>query len=179
MNKAIFLDRDGVINVDTGYVYRVEDFKVINGVYESLSFFSKIGFKLIVITNQSGIGRGFYSENDFFNLSQYMTALFKKSSIDITDIFYCPHLPTDNCLCRKPRTGLIDSAVLKYNIDRSNLNFKTPSILIALPMNIDDSIDIESKDELEYDEKTMSVALDRIYANTKDHPTFKEIFKCP
>ena len=119
MNKAIFLDRDGVLNVDSGYVYKVKDFEVIEGVYESLKFFTKLGFKLIVITNQSGIGRGLYSEDDFSTLNRHMLALFKKSSIEITDTFYCPHAPSDNCLCRKPKTGLIDLAVSMYNIDRS------------------------------------------------------------
>ena len=65
MHKAIFLDRDGVLNVDLGYVYKKSDFRIIDGVIEALTFFSQMGFMLIVITNQSGIGRGLYSEEEF------------------------------------------------------------------------------------------------------------------
>ena len=119
MNKAIFLDRDGVLNVDLGYVYKKSDFSIIEGVIEALTFFSGIGFMLIVITNQSGIRRGLYSEEEFLELNGFMLDLFKKASIEITDVFYCPHSPADNCSCRKPKTELIDTAVAKYNIDRS------------------------------------------------------------
>lgn len=119
MNKAIFLDRDGVLNKDLGYVYKKSDFIIIEGVIDALTFLSKKGFMLIVITNQSGIGRGFYSEKEFLDLNGFMLDFFKKASIEITDVFYCPHSPADNCSCRKPKTKLIDTAVAKYNIDRS------------------------------------------------------------
>ena len=119
MNKAIFLDRDGVLNNDLGYVYKKSDFIIIEGVIEALTLLSEKGFMLIVITNQSGIGRGFYSEKEFLELNDFMLDFFKKASIEITDVFYCPHSPADNCSCRKPKSKLIDNAVAKYNIDRS------------------------------------------------------------
>ncbi len=92
MNKAIFLDRDGTINVDKAYVYKIEDWEFIDGVKEALKILQSLGYKLIVITNQSGIARGYYTKNDAEKLFDYMTKELKKEDINIEKIYYCPHI---------------------------------------------------------------------------------------
>ena len=100
MVKALFLDRDGTINIDYGYVFQPEKFEFINGI--------------IVITNQSGIARGYFSEQDFAELNSYMLAEFTKQGIKITDVFYCPELSGND---RKPNCGMFIKARDKYGID--------------------------------------------------------------
>jgi len=118
MNKAVFLDRDGTINEDIGYVYKIEDFKFIRGAIEGLQLLQKNGFKLIVITNQSGIARGYYSDSDFLKLNDDMNRILKENGIFFDGIYYCPHLK-EACDCRKPKTSLFYKAMLEHNIDFS------------------------------------------------------------
>lgn len=115
--KAIFLDRDGIINVDHGYVSKIEDFQFTEGIFELLHLFADKGYILFIITNQSGIGRGYYTQNDFDNLTQWMIQAFQNHTIDIQKVAYCPHTPQDNCHCRKPETGMIDDILKEYDID--------------------------------------------------------------
>jgi D-glycero-D-manno-heptose 1,7-bisphosphate phosphatase len=117
---TIFLDRDGVINIEKNYLYKVEDFEFCNNVIESCKEFNKLGYQIIIVTNQSGIGRKYYTDEDFQNLTKYMLNEFKKNSIDILDVFYCPHTPGDNCNCRKPKIGMFEQAIKKYTIDLEN-----------------------------------------------------------
>ncbi|GAA6205755.1 D-glycero-beta-D-manno-heptose 1,7-bisphosphate 7-phosphatase [Thalassotalea sp. SU-HH00458] len=124
MNKALFLDRDGIINVDHGYVYQKENFEFTDGIFELCLEASNKGYKLIVITNQSGIGRGKYTVDQFKELTHWMTDQFKAKNIDIDDVYFCPHHPTKGineylkvCECRKPKPGLILKAAKKYDID--------------------------------------------------------------
>ena len=112
MEKAIFLDRDGTIIEEVNYLSNLKDLKIYRFSYEAMEVFHNLGFKVIVITNQSGIGRGYFSE-EFVN---YIHTILKRE-LNITDFFYCPHKPEDNCNCRKPKTGLIEKALKKYNID--------------------------------------------------------------
>lgn len=119
MNKAIFLDRDGVINVDTGYVYKKSDFILNDGVIDALEFFSEMGFLIIIVTNQSGIGRGYFSEEEYSILNNYMIKIFRSHSIKITDVFYCPHHPLEHCSCRKPKSKMIEDAIEKHSINRN------------------------------------------------------------
>ena len=126
-NKVVFLDRDGVINIDKGYVYQKKDFIFINGAIEALQYLQSLNYELIVVTNQSGIARGFFEEKDFKSLSKYMLETLESSNILIKDIFFCPHLPNavikkydKTCSCRKPKSGMIEDAIKKYNIDREN-----------------------------------------------------------
>jgi D-glycero-D-manno-heptose 1,7-bisphosphate phosphatase len=116
-NKAAFLDRDGVINYDYGYVGKIEDFVFLPGVFEGLQLIQNLGFKIIIITNQSGIGRGYYSLEEYELLIEYMKETLKQNNIHITDIMFCPHRPEQNCFCRKPKPGMILSASNKYDID--------------------------------------------------------------
>jgi len=115
--KAVFLDRDGVINNEIGYLHKTKDFKFIDGVFKACNYFQKKGYLIIIITNQSGIGRGYYTEEDFHILNNWMNKQFSINGIDITDIFYCPHAPDDDCNCRKPKPGLIQNALQKHSIN--------------------------------------------------------------
>lgn len=117
MQKAIFLDRDGVINVDKAYVYKVEDFEFCNGIFEALSHFQKLGYLLIIVTNQSGIGRGYYREEDFQTLSTWMRKQLLEAHITLDAIYHCPHAPEANCECRKPKSGMFEEAMKAFDID--------------------------------------------------------------
>ena len=114
--KALFLDRDGVINYDPGYVYRIEDFEFMPGIFEALAGFMMLGYEIFIVTNQSGIGRGYYSEDDFAKLSKHMIDEFKSYGIEIKKIYHCPHTPSDDCNCRKPKPGMILQALDEFNI---------------------------------------------------------------
>lgn len=117
MNKAIFLDRDGTINVDYGYVHEIEKFHYIDHVIDGLKKLSELGYILIVITNQSGIGRGYYSLEQFNELNKYMLKTLKEENINISKVYYCPHIDSDNCNCRKPKLELFYKAKEEFNID--------------------------------------------------------------
>lgn len=114
MPKALFLDRDGTINVDYGYVYQSEKFELIDGIVDLCLKAQEKGYLIIVITNQSGIARGYYTDEDFQKLNQYMVDLFAQKGVIITDVFYCPELSGNR---RKPDCGMFLEAQAKYNID--------------------------------------------------------------
>lgn len=118
--KAVFLDRDGTINLnEPEFVHKKEDFKFLPGVIPALKRLSKTDYMLIITTNQSGIGRGYYTEKDLQKLHQWMLGKLKKEKIRIDKIYYCPHHPKDNCSCRKPKPGMIEKAVKDLGIDLS------------------------------------------------------------
>lgn len=141
--KAFFLDRDGVINIDTGYVYKIEDFIFENSIFDALNFIQENGFDIFIITNQSGISRGFFTESDFLKLTNWMLAEFDKNGIKIKSVEFCPHLPNDNCSCRKPNTGLVEKLISKFNIDLNNswiVGDKYSDIELAVNANIPNAI---------------------------------------
>ena len=145
--KTIFLDRDGVINKELNYLYKVEDFEFINGVFKICQYLNKLGYEIIVITNQSGISRGYYNEIDFEILSNWMVAEFKKNDVKILDIFHCPHLPDSNCECRKPKPGMLLAAKDKHNIDMQNswlIGDKEDDIIAAINSDITNTILVKS-----------------------------------
>jgi D-glycero-D-manno-heptose 1,7-bisphosphate phosphatase len=115
--KIIFLDRDGVINKEVGYLHKIADFDFIDGIFTACQYFQKLGFKIIIITNQSGIARHYYDESDFHRVTRWMTEQFEQQNITILDIFFCPHGPKSSCDCRKPKPGMFLQAVAKYPID--------------------------------------------------------------
>jgi D-glycero-D-manno-heptose 1,7-bisphosphate phosphatase len=115
--KAIFLDRDGVINKDVHYLNKIGDFKFIDGIFDACNDFLKLGFQIIIITNQSGIKRGYYTEADYQLITEWMLTQFENKGIKILDIFHCPHGPDSICSCRKPQPGMFLKAESKYNIN--------------------------------------------------------------
>ena len=117
MNKALFLDRDGVINIDKAYVSKIEDFEFCDGVFEALGYFQSLGYLLIIVTNQSGIGRGYYSEKDFETLTSWMLQELLHVNIKIDAVYHCPHAPEANCACRKPKSGMLKAAIEVFDID--------------------------------------------------------------
>ena len=117
MTGAIFLDRDGTINIDKNYVHKTEDWEFLPHAIEGLQVLSLKGYKLVIITNQSGIGRGYYTRYDMEKLHNYVISLLKEKNIDIAGIYYCPHIPSDNCSCRKPETELLKKAATDLNIN--------------------------------------------------------------
>jgi D-glycero-D-manno-heptose 1,7-bisphosphate phosphatase len=115
--RVIFLDRDGVINQEVNYLYKRKDFKFIDGIFEACKVFQLLGYKVIVVTNQSGVARGYYQEEDFHILTKWMLAQFNNRDIDILDVFFCPHGPKSTCKCRKPQPGMFLAARDKYDIN--------------------------------------------------------------
>lgn len=115
-NKALFLDRDGTINIDYGYVYQADKFVFIEGIFDLCQKAQEKGYLIIVITNQSGIARGYYTENDFEIVTKHMISEFAKNGIKITDVFHCPFLDGED---RKPNPGMFLKAQKKYNINMS------------------------------------------------------------
>lgn len=123
-HKAVFLDRDGVINEDRGYVGRVEDFCFIEGVFEACRALNRQGFKLIVATNQSGIGRGYFTERDFQTLNRWMLDRFDEAGVCISGVYYCPDHPEHgvgryrrDSPYRKPNPQMLLDAALEHDID--------------------------------------------------------------
>lgn len=118
MNKAIFLDRDGTINRDDkGFTHKVEDFKFHDGVIEGLKQLKD--YKLFVITNQPGISKGIYTEEDLRKFNDHMLGELSKEGIHIEEIYHCPHTREEGCDCIKPNTKFIEQAKSKHNIDIS------------------------------------------------------------
>jgi D-glycero-D-manno-heptose 1,7-bisphosphate phosphatase len=124
MNRALFLDRDGVINEDYGYVHKIENFHFREGIFEVCEAAQKARMKIIVVTNQAGIGRGIYSENDFQKLTSYMIAQFSLASVVISGIYHCPFHPTygighfkQSSFDRKPNPGMLVKAASAHNIN--------------------------------------------------------------
>lgn len=120
MNKAVFLDRDGVINRKSSsyYIFREEEFHFNRGIFEALKYFISKGFMLIIITNQGGISKGIFTEAHLEKLHNFMISCLRAYNIEITDIFYCPHHPdVETCSCRKPGTLLFEQAIKKHSID--------------------------------------------------------------
>ena len=121
MNKCLFLDRDGVINIEKGYVHHREDFEFIDGIKKLLTKYKNKNFLIIVITNQAGIARGFYNETDFKGLTNWMKIQLGNL---IDEVYFCPHHPTEGvgmykrkCDCRKPKSGMLKKAKREFNID--------------------------------------------------------------
>ena len=125
MRSALFLDRDGVINIDLGYVFKPSDFIAVEGIENLSSSARRLGYELIVITNQSGIARKYYSPAHVKAFHQTIHAYFQSFGCSILDFFVCPHHPafSGNCLCRKPATLNIEKAAALHQIDLSTSFF--------------------------------------------------------
>jgi len=115
--KAVFLDRDGTINFNKqGYIHKIEDFEFFPGVTQALKKLSKTDYKIIVITNQSGIGRGYFKTKDVLKLHRWLIKILAKKGIRIDKIYFCPHHPDEKCSCRKPEIGMFRQAVKDFGI---------------------------------------------------------------
>ena len=126
MDKALFIDRDGVLNQDNGYTFKVSDLKILDGVIEGLKAVQDLNYKIFIITNQSGIARGFFTLRDLQHFMKTLLMILEDSDIFMTDYFSCPHHIegvlaefTKSCECRKPKPGMIMQAKKKYNLDLS------------------------------------------------------------
>jgi D-glycero-D-manno-heptose 1,7-bisphosphate phosphatase len=124
-NKAVFLDRDGVLNREMGdYVCRVEDFELLDN-FTALKTLQDRGYLLIVATNQGGLAKGWYTEDELAKMHGMLKQTYLEQGVKLTDIFYCPHHPdfTGDCDCRKPKPGLLLQGIEKYDIDAANSYF--------------------------------------------------------
>jgi len=121
LKKALFLDRDGVINREINYLYKIEDFEFIDGIFELCKQYQSLAYEIFVVTNQSGIAREYYTQEDFDRLNEWMVQEFKKSGIVISKVYSCPHHPdiSGECTCRKPHPGMLLEAQSEFNIDMS------------------------------------------------------------
>jgi len=126
-NTALILDRDGVVNIDKDYVHTIEEFEFVDGVFELCRMAVEQGYYVIVITNQSGIGRGYYTEDDFHALTDWMKTQFAAEGIAIAQVYYCPYHPVHgigkykaDSNDRKPNPGMILKAARDFDLDLSN-----------------------------------------------------------
>jgi D-glycero-D-manno-heptose 1,7-bisphosphate phosphatase len=119
MRPALFLDRDGVVNVEKNYLHKIEEFEFIDGIFDVCRHYQARGFLIVIVTNQSGIARGYYSEEDFEALTEWMVAEFEKRGISIAKVYHCPHHPdiSGACSCRKPEPGMFLQAAKELNLD--------------------------------------------------------------
>lgn len=124
MKKILFLDRDGVINLDKGYVHRWEDFEFIPGSLDAMRSFCGAGYEIVVVTNQAGIARGMYTEHQYNKLTNKMVEYLSSAGVELLSVYHCPHHPDGvisdlavSCTCRKPQPGMLLQARAKYDID--------------------------------------------------------------
>lgn len=124
-SKAVFFDRDGVLNEDVAYLYKISDLRWVEGAREAVAYLTQLGYKIFIVTNQSGIARGFYTVEDMQKLHENMQRKIAASGGKIEKIYYCPHHPegkvpeyTCVCDCRKPKPGMLLQAFSEYEIDR-------------------------------------------------------------
>lgn len=119
MNKAVFLDRDGVINNDEGlyYIFKPEDFRINEGVLESLKLLQENGFLLIIISNQGGIAKKIYTKKETDFIHNILLQILNEKNIEIAAIYYCPHHnEIENCICRKPDSQMLEKAIARFQI---------------------------------------------------------------
>lgn len=124
-DKAVFFDRDGVLNVDVGYLYRIEDLVWVDGAREALAYLSKLGYKIFVVTNQSGVARGYYTIEDMNKLHAHMVSELEKCGAKVEKFYYCPHHKEGkvveyaiDCDCRKPKPGMLLRAFAENDLEK-------------------------------------------------------------
>lgn len=172
-NPAVFIDRDGVINVDHGYVHTVDDFEYIEGVFEACKKLKDMGYLLVLVTNQAGIARGMFTEAEFTRLTEWMDWNFVDHGVEFDGIYYCPHHPTEgkgeylqDCDCRKPEPGMLLSACEEFDIDMDNsimIGDKTDDMTAATSANVGTKILVRTgKPVTEQGEALASVVLDSV-----------------
>jgi len=163
--KTIFLDRDGVINKEVGYLHKIEDFEFIDSVFDACLYFQSLNYQIIIVTNQSGISRGYYDKNAFHIVNNWMLGKFKNQGVNILDVFFCPHGPESNCDCRKPKPGMFNQANDKYGIDMKNswmIGDKEADIKAANTAGIQNTILVKSGHEIDKKNSNAQFILDSI-----------------
>jgi len=158
MRPALFLDRDGVINIEKNYLYKREEFQFIEGVFESCRYFKKLGYLIIIITNQAGIARKIYKEGDYQNLTTWMLNEFLKQGVEIDKVYHCPHHPdfSGECSCRKPKPGMVLAAKSDFDIDLNRsilVGDKRSDLLAALSAGVENRVLVESGHEISEKDK--------------------------
>ena len=164
--KTIFLDRDGVINKEVNYLHKIDDFEFIDGTFKTCLYFQNLGYKIIIITNQSGISRQYYNENDYQIITNWMKSQFNKNGINLLDVFHCPHLPNSNCNCRKPKPGMLLQAKNKYNIDMQKswlIGDTENDIIAANNASITNTILVKSGHKINEEESNAKYILESIH----------------
>lgn len=163
MKPAIFLDRDGTINLDTGYVSKIDDFQFFEGAIESLIKLQAKGYLIVLVTNQSGIARGYFTEDDFLQLTEWMDWSLADRGVNLDGIYYCPHHKEGtvatydiDCDCRKPKPGMILDAAKSLKIDLTNsimVGDKLDDMRAAKAAGIEKRYLIQWDQQLQYDQK--------------------------
>ena len=166
-NKALFLDRDGIINIDHGHVYLKKDFILVDGIQDLIRTAISKKYKIIVITNQAGIGKGYYTEKDFFKLSEYMKLLLEKSNCFIDKIYFCPYHPTDgigkylqDSFDRKPNPGMLLKAKEDFNLDMNSsilIGDKVSDVDAGINANVKTNILLNQKNNKYDDSKFITI----------------------
>jgi len=163
--KTIFLDRDGVINKEVGYLHKIKDFQFIDGVFDACLHFQSLGFTLVIVTNQSGIGRGYYGKDEFHTVTDWMLQQFNNQGIDILDVFFCPHGPESGCDCRKPKPGMLTQAGKKHGINMEDswmIGDKEADITAANTAGIQNTILVKSGHAIDENNSKASFVLNSI-----------------
>ncbi len=123
MRRAVFLDRDGTINIEKEYLYQAKDFEFIPGAPEAIQLLNRAGIMVVVVTNQSGVARGYYTEDDVLNLHRHISCELESYGAHVDAWLYCPHHPSGRgsyalpCNCRKPLPGMLQEAAVRYDIN--------------------------------------------------------------
>ena len=173
LNKVIFLDRDGTINEEINYLYKKDEFIFISGVVKAIKIFHQLGYKVIVITNQAGVARGYYSENDIEILHKYLDELLRLEGTYIDAYYYCPHHPEGTiedykgkCECRKPNIGMIEQAAKDFDIsleDSIIVGDKEIDVQTGKNSGIGKCILVRSGHSFQEDETTADIIFDKLY----------------
>ena len=179
-NPAIFLDRDGTINEEMGYINHIDRFKIFPFVAESIKIFRKNGFKTIVVTNQSGVARGYFTEELLNKVHTKLANFLEENGTKLDGIYYCPHHPSEGtgrykleCNCRKPKTGLIEIAAQEHDIDLKKsymIGDRYKDMKFAQNLNIKSGFVLTGygKGEYEHQKQTWSYMPDIIAKNLKE-----------
>ncbi len=191
IHKAIFIDRDGVINQELSYVHKIQDFLIIPGVFDGLKILQDLGYLLVIITNQAGIAHGLYNQDDLNYLHDYMLSLFTENDINISSVYYCPHHPNGkalnfrkSCDCRKPSPGMILRACKDFRINLSSsylIGDKISDIIAGQRAGITNTILVESghaitdSDKLQASYVTSNLFNAALYIKTIDDLKQKEL----
>ena len=177
MKKAVFLDRDGTLNIDYGYVHDIDQFHFIEGSIEALNKIKEMGYLLVLVTNQSGIARGLFTEEQFLQLTEWMDWSLADRGVDLDGIYYCPHHPEakleefkQDCDCRKPKSGMLLQAIEELKIDPSRsimIGDKVDDLLAGKGAKINTNILVRTGKEITPEEES---AADYVLDSIADLP---------